>query len=71
MTGCPLVTASPVADLPERLDREGGDPLVAGRVEECERQCIALHGIADIVERDPGILERSGEQTRRTSPSEK
>ena len=52
----------PVADLPERFSREGCEALVAGRVEELERQGTALHGCADAVEWDPGILERSGHQ---------
>ena len=52
----------PVADLLERLGGEGGEPLVAGRVEEVERQGTAPDGSAHTFERDPGILERSGHQ---------
>jgi hypothetical protein len=52
----------PVADLSERFGGEGGESLVAGRVEEPERQGTALNGGSHTVERDPGILERSGHQ---------
>ena len=52
----------PVADLPERLGGEGGEPLEACRVEEGERQGAALDGSGHTFERDPGILERLGHQ---------
>jgi hypothetical protein len=52
----------PVADLPERLGGEGGESLVAGRVEEGERQGAALDGGGHTFERDLGILERLGHQ---------
>ena len=52
----------PVADLPERLGGESSEPLVAGRVEEVERQGTALDGSGHTVEWDPSILERLGHQ---------
>jgi len=44
----------PVADPPERLRGEGGEPLEAGRVEEAERQGTVLNRSAHALERDPG-----------------
>jgi len=54
--------AGPLADLAERLGRECREPLVAGRVEERERQGIALDARGQTFERDPSILERLGHQ---------
>ena len=54
--------AGPLADLLERLVRQGGEPLVGGRVEEVERERAALDGGPDGFERDPGILERPAHQ---------
>ena len=51
-----------VADLSERLGRETGEPLVAGRVHEVERERTISDRAAHAVERDPGVLERSGHQ---------
>ena len=51
-----------LADLPEGLTGEGGEPLVGGRVEEVERHGAALHGGRHRVERDPGTLERRGHE---------
>ena len=49
---------SPVADLTERLGAERRESLVAGRVEEGERQGTARDTGGHTFERDPGILER-------------
>ena len=54
--------AGPLADLPERLVGQGGEPLVRGRVEEGQRERAALDGGPDGFERDPGILERPAHQ---------
>ena len=48
----------PVGDLLERLGCEGGEPFVAGRVEEGERQGTALDAGGHTFEGDPGTLER-------------
>ena len=50
--------AGPLADLPECLVGQGGEPFVGGGVEEGERERAASDGGRDRFERDPGILER-------------
>ena len=52
----------PIADLLERLVGKRGEPLVAGRIEEVERQRTTPDGVAHTFERHPGILERLGHQ---------
>jgi hypothetical protein len=46
----------------ERFDGEVGKPLVAGCVEEAERQGTALDSSGHAFERDAGILKRLGHQ---------